>query len=189
VANAEPAEQTDVPSPLESVGLACARAAAVACVVGVGEGLVVARAAETSAEGIGLATAGLWFPIALVGLVPGLFFRRLESATARRALSFGLFAAFLAAVLFARFSSFAPPLARALPAELLASVGLGWAAMELRFEAPLRRPVAIAGLVAAAVLQVYASRWVDAHRAFASLLTQHTAVPRLMLKFVLRRFV
>lgn len=189
MSRARPAEEAAAASPLDPIGLVCARAAVIALVIGVGEGLAVSNVIGTSVAGIGLANAGLWFPIALVSLLPGLLLRRLDDPRVRRGLAFALGVALAAAILFARFSTTGSSVLRAAPAEAIAAVGLGWAAMELRLEDPLRRPVAIAGLIVAAALQVYATRWVDAHRAFAGLLAQHTAAPRFMLRVVLRRFV
>ncbi len=189
MSRARPAAEAVSSSPVDAIGLVCARAAVIALLIGVGEGLAVSRATETSVAGIGIANAGLWFPFALVSLLPGLLLRRLEDPRVRRGVAFALGVAFAAAVLFARFSPTASTALRAAPVEAIAAVGLGWAAMELRFEDPLRRPIAIAGLVVAAALQIYATRWIDAHRAFAGLLAQHTAAPRFMLRTVLQRFV
>ncbi len=182
-ATAEASEST----PLESTGLVCARAAFVAIIVGLVEGIAVSRTAETSIGGIGLATAGLWFPIALLFLAPAMLLRRVEGEGKRRILRLGLGVALAGAVLFARFSHLPMPL-RMVPAEVLGALALAWAAIELRLDDPIRRPVAYAGLFVAVGLQFYSTQWVDAHRAFASLLAEGTMIPRFMLRVVLRRF-
>jgi hypothetical protein len=174
------------PTPLERVGLACARASFVALVVGGLEGLFVARAGGVSAGGLGLAAAGLWFPAALLALVPASALHGL--ATPKRVVFSGLLALTLAAALFARVSH-AAPIVRAAPLEVASVLLVAWLGAGLQVEDPLRRPVAVVGIVLAVALQVVATRWIDAHRAFAGLLVEHSTVPRFMLRAVLRRFV
>lgn len=174
-------------TPLETVGLVCARASFVAVVVGIVEGLLVARAADTSIAGIGMATAGLWLPAAFVALLPAAALHRLPAS--RRTVFTGLLAVLLAATLFARLATSVSPVLRALPLEMAAALALAWIASGLQLDVPLKRPLAIIGIVIAVVLQVFANRWVDAHRPFAGLLLEHSAVPRFMLRTVLRRFV
>ena len=77
---------------------------------------------------------------------------------------------------------------RAAPLEAVAAIGLAYAASHLELDEPFRRPIAIAGIVVVVALQVYASHWIDAHRAYASILVERTAVPRFMLRTVLHRF-
>lgn len=171
-------------TPLETVGLVCARASFVAVVVGVTEAFVVARAAGTSVTGMGLATAGLWFPAALVALLPANALHRLP----RPQVFTGLLVAVLVAALFAQLSH-ASPVLRALPIELASALMLGWLAAGLQLDDGLKRPIAILGVVIALGLQLFSMRWVDGHRAFAGLLLEHSAVPRFMLRTVLHRFV
>ena len=172
------------PTPLERVGLVCARATLVASVLGFVEGLVISKTTETSVAGLGLATAGLWWPLALASLGPAHALHRWP----RAGVSTALLAAVLASALFARFSPFAAPLAAA-PLEGAAALLLAWLAAGLHPGLQVRRPVALLGLLLAVGLQLFATRWVDAHRAFAGLLVDHSAAPRFMLRTVLRRFV
>jgi len=172
-------------TPLDAIGVVCARAAFVASLLGIVEGLVVSKLAELSVSGIGIATAGLWFPAALLALLPASVLRRVES---RRAVAFGLAIAFGAAVLFARATpSLSVPL-RAAPIEAVAAIALAYAARPPALAQPFRRPIAIAGLVVVVALQLYANHWIDAHRAYAGVLVEKTAVPRFMLRTVLHRF-
>lgn len=166
-------------TPLDTLGLFCARAVFVAVLVGLVEGIVVSRVAEVSVSGIGIASGGLWIPAALLFLFPASLMKRVP----RRAAAFGLAAAFLGGILVTRATHIS------LFAEAGAALGLAYAASLLELEPMIRRPIAIAGIVLAVALQVYAAYWVDAHRAFASLLVDHTTVPRFMLRSVLRRFV
>lgn len=172
-------------TPLDAIGVVCARAAFVASLLGIIEGVVVSRLADLSVSGIGIATAGLWFPAALLSLLPASLLRRVQS---RRAVAFGLAVAFGAAVIFARAMPSLAPWLRAAPIEAVAAVGLAYAASNLELDEPFRRPIAIAGLLVVVALQVYASRWVDGHRAYAGVLVERTAVPRFMLRTVLHRF-
>lgn len=173
-----------VASPLDAVGIVCARAAFVASLVGIVEGVVVSRIAEVSVSGIGIATAGLWFPAGLLFLLPASALRRAPP----RAVAVGLFVALAAALIFARaMPALSMPL-RAAPIEAAAALAFAYAASRLELDEPFKRPIAIAGLVVVVALQVYATRWVDAHRAFAGVLVEHTAIPRFMLRTVLHRF-
>jgi hypothetical protein len=187
MAEREKAAEAEV-SAIDTIGMACARAAFVALIVGMVEGIVVGQMADMSVSGIGLATAGLWVPVGLVALLPGTGLRRLAQRAKRRNVAFAVVAAFFAAVLFAKLSHVSPVL-RLAPAELVAASGLAWVALEIEVSEAIRRPLAIFGFVVVAVLQFYATRWVDAHRAFAGLLVEGSFVPRAMLRFVLRRFV
>lgn len=173
-------------TPFETVGLVCARASFVAMLVGIVEGAVVARLADASVAGIGVATAGLWFPAALVALIPATALHRLPS---RRTVFTVLLVVVLAAALFARLATSVSPVLRALPLELGATLMAAWFAAGLHLDDSLKRPVAIIGIAIAVVLQMYSMRWIDQHRAFAGLLLEHSAVPRFMLRSVLRRFV
>lgn len=171
-------------TPLDAIGVVCARAAFVASLLGIVEGVVVSRIAELSVSGIGIATAGLWFPAALLFLVPASALRRVPS----RVVAVGLFVAFGAALIFARaMPTLAAPL-RAGPIEAAAALALAYAASRLELDEPFRRPIAIAGLIVVVALQLYANHWIDAHRAFAGVLVEYTAVPRFMLRTVLHRF-
>ena len=172
-------------TPLDAIGIVCARAAFVASLLGIVEGVVVSRLADLSVSGIGIASAGLWFPAALLALLPASLLRRVPST---RAVAFGLAIAFGATVIFARaMPSLSAPL-RAAPIEAVAAVGLAYAASLLELDEPFKRPIAIAGLVVVVALQLYATHWIDAHRAYAGVLVDRTAVPRFMLRTVLHRF-
>jgi hypothetical protein len=175
-------------SALDVVGIACARAAFVALLVGMIEGIVVAHMADMSVSGIGIATAGLWAPVALFALIPGAALRRLAQGLRRRNVAFVVVAAFFASLLFAKLSH-ASPIVRLAPAEIISAIGLAWVALEIEVSDAIRRPLAIFGLVVLVALQFYGTRWVDNHRAFAGLLVDGSFVPRAMLRFVLRRFV
>lgn len=172
-------------TPLETVGLVCARASFVAVLVGVIEGITVSRLTGVSVAGIGIATAGLWFPAAVIALLPATRLHRFS----KRKVATALLVAVLSSLLFAKLATNVSPVLRALPAEASVSLAFAWLAAGLQLDDPLKRPLAIAGIVVAVVLQIFSTRWVDAHRAFAGLLIDHTAVPRLMLRTVLRRFV
>ncbi|MBI2395168.1 MAG: hypothetical protein HYV09_36700 [Deltaproteobacteria bacterium] len=172
-------------TPLETVGLVCARASFVAVLVGVVEGITVSRLTGVSVAGIGLATAGLWFPAAVIALLPATRLHRFS----KRKVATALLVAVLTTLLFAKFATTVSPVLRALPVEASVALAFAWLAAGLQLDDPLRRPLAIIGIVVAVVLQIFSTRWVDAHRAFAGLLIEHTAVPRLMLRTVLRRFV
>ncbi len=172
-------------TPFDAVGVVCARAAFVAALLGIVEGVVVSRLADVSVSGIGIATAGLWFPAALLFLLPAAALRRVRSP---RVVPVALFIAFGAALIFARaMPSLAAPV-RAAPIEAVAALALAYAASRLELDDPFRRPIAVAGLIIVVALQVYANRWINAHRAFAGVLVEHTAVPRFMLRAVLHRF-
>lgn len=167
-------------TPLDTLGLYCARAVFVAVLVGLFEGIIVSRVAEVSVSGIGIASAGLWIPAAFLFLFPASLLRRVPS---RQAVAVGLAVAVGAAAIFAKAAHSAAPL------EAAAALAFAYAASQLELEGFIRRPIAIAGIALAVALQVYAAYWVDAHRAFASLLVEHTTIPRFMLRSVLRRFV
>lgn len=192
---APPPEDDDeaTPSTLDVVGVACFRAALVAGVVGTVEATLVATSVEVKVPGFAPATAGLWIPAALVLLFPAHLLRGLEDPVLRRRLAFAFGVVIAAAALFARLApKIAPhlsPQLRAAPLELAAAIGLLWAATEVQLAPPLRRFVAVAGIVFVVVLQVWSTRFVDAHRALAGALVEATFVPRLLLKLVLRKFV
>lgn len=176
-------------TPFESIGMLLARASFVALIVGLLEGVIVARLADTPVSGIGLATAGLWLPGAVLAIIIGLGVRRAAQGGGRRNIGLAVLAAMVVAIAAARVLSSAPVSVRAAPIEIVAAIALGWVSCELEVAEALRRPIAIAGIVIAVGLQLYATRWVDAHRAFAGLLADKTMIPRVMLKYVLRRFV
>jgi hypothetical protein len=184
---AEKAAEAEV-SVVDTIGMACARAGFVALIVGMVEGIVVSHMADMSVSGIGLATAGLWVPVGLVALLPGAAVRRVAQRTQRRNMAFIVVAALFASILFAKLSH-ASPIVRLAPVELVAAIGFAWVALEIEVSEAIRRPLAVFGFIVVALLQFYATRWVDAHRAFAGLLVEGTFVPRAMLRFVLRRFV
>ncbi len=165
---------------LDTIGLYCARAVFVAVLVGMVEGLVVSKLAEVSVSGIGIATAGLWVPAAFLFLFPAALLKRVQS---KQAVALGLAVAFGAGLLVAR--------AAKLPivAESAGALALAYVASQIDFDPAFRKPISIAGILLAVALQLYAAHWVDAHRAFASLLVERTTVPRFMLRTVLRRFV
>jgi hypothetical protein len=177
----------DTPTtPLDAIGMVCARASFVAVLVGIIEGIVVSRVSDISVSGIGLATAGLWFPAALLFLLPASLLRRAPSI---RAVITGLVIAFGVTLVFTRVAPSVPFALRVAPLEMVSALALAYLASLLNIDAPFRRPIAIFGIVLAVALQVYATYWVDGHRAFAGLLVEDTTVPRFMLKSVLRRFV
>jgi hypothetical protein len=165
---------------LDTIGLYCARAVFVAVIVGLVEGVVVSRLAEVSVSGIGIATAGLWVPAAFLFLFPAALLKRVQS---KQAVALILGVGLAAGLLIARALHF--PLA----AEAGGALLLAYLASQIELDPMFRKPIAITGIVLAVILQMYAAHWVDAHRAFASLLVDHTAVPRFMLRAVLRRFV
>lgn len=180
-------------SAIESVGVACARASIVALVLGMLEGTLLGRHASATSAGIGLATAGLYLPAALASLLPGSFLVRWASDSRKRqrlALSLG------AALLFGLLTHLAAPVSdpgrgwplRVLPLELASLLSLGTVVSLMRFEPPLRRPAAFVGLTLVVLVQAYANRWIDAHRALAGALAEGSFFPRTMLRLVLRRF-
>lgn len=175
----ETTAEHDVTS-LDTLGVYCARAVFVAVIVGLVEGIVVSRLAEVSASGIGIATGGLWIPASLLFLAPAAYLKRIPS---RQTVAMGLAVLFGVSLLVSRATHLAAP------AEVAGALFLSYVASLLELDPVVRRPIAIAGLVLAVVLQIYAAYWVDAHRAFASLLVDRTTIPRFMLRTVLHRFV
>ena len=174
-------------SALDSVGVACARGTSAALLVGLVEGGVVGSRVGEGGAGLALATAGLWFPAALAALLPGAALVRVASDRRRRTIVAGCFGAALAlSTIFAATSSRAPW--NAMPLELVGVVLAGWGASLVRLEGPIRRPAAFVGIALAVLVQLYANRWIDVHRALAGALADHTFVPRGMLRLVLRRF-
>ena len=178
---------------LESVGVACVRAAIVALIVGFAEGILLGKRFGMSSPSIGLATAGLWFPAALIALIPGALLVRYVGDSSKRRIVAGIFA--VALIGSAIFAASQPPVEvsvgsplRALPLEIAGALSVAWGASLMRFEGAMRRPAAYVGIALAALIQLYANRWIDAHRAFAGAMTEASFVPRIMLRFVLRRF-
>ncbi len=182
-------DDEETPSTLDVVGLACFRAAVVAGIVGGIESTLVSTSVELKVPGFGAATAGFWIPATLLLLFPAHLLRSLEDPNLRRRLAFAFGVLIAGAALFARLAKVSSPQLRAAPLELAAAVGLLWAVTEVQLGPPLRRFVAVAGIVFVVVLQVWSTRFVDAHRALAGALVEATFVPRLLLKFVLRKFV
>ena len=196
--------QPSAPTAIESVGLACARAAMVAMGVGMLEGTAIGRRIGAPTAGMGLATSGLWLPAALLALMLVAMLRRalmsaLEAASesamsrARNAGLMALAALFFFALVFwmkdpAAESTFGSPL-HAAPLELITVAGLAWGASMIRPEGSLRRVAAIGGVVVAVFVQLFANRWVDAHGAMAGALGNASFVPGAMLRYVLQRLV
>ncbi len=185
--------ETDSFSAVESVGVACARASIVALVLGMIEGTLLGKHASASSGGIGLATAGLLLPAALASLLPGAFLVRwADDAPKRQRLAF----AFGVLLLIGTLVHLSAPVSdpgrgwplRVLPLELASLLTLGWGVSLMRFEPPLRRAAAFVGLTLVVLVQLYANRWIDQHRALAGALAEGSFFPRLMLRFVLRRF-
>lgn len=172
---------------LDDVGVACARAACVALIVGFVEGTVVGARVGEGGAGLALATAGLWFPGALVALLPGHALVRVANDRRRRTLVAAVLggACALSAIL-----AWVAPISAwsVLPLETFGAIAAAWGASLVRLDGPIRRPAAWVGIALAAMVQLYANRWVDVHRALAGALVDHTFVPRIMLRFVLRRF-
>jgi hypothetical protein len=185
------AEQDAGTDVIDTIGLVCARASLVALGGGLVEGLFMTRALDGAAAGLPLANAGLWFPLGLLALLPARpIAKRLDNPIARpRLIALGGALLFLAAVFGLLGARLGLGPIRWAPVEILAALELAVVASVLRPEPPLRRILAIAGLVLAFGLQLFATRWIDAHAAFAGATTQLAWVPRVMLKFVLRRFV
>ena len=194
---AEKSEKRDDPtslSALESVGIACARASIVALVVGLVEGLALGHRAGAGDAGIGLATAGLWVPAALVALLPGAALVKVASDGPKRTLVGAVLGAAIVASIVLAWSqpsaevSMGSPL-RALPLELTGAIAVAWGVSLMRFEGAMRRPAAYVGIAVAILVQLFANRWVEAHRALAGAMVEASFVPRFMLRVVLRRFV
>lgn len=188
---ARAAEHDAAPDALDLIGIVCARAVLVALGGGLIEGIFLARALGGATYGLPLANAGLWFPLALLALLPGrLLARHLDApATRPRIIALGGALLFLVAVFGLLGVRLGLGPIRWAPLELLAALELAVVASALRPDPPLRRVVAVAGLVLAFALQLYATRWIDVHAAFAGATTELAWVPRLMLKHVLRRIV
>ncbi|MEO7093929.1 MAG: hypothetical protein ABI175_11810 [Polyangiales bacterium] len=194
---AERSEKREEPtslSALESVGVACARASMVALVVGMIEGLALGHRVGAGDAGIGLATAGLWVPAALIALVPGGALVKVTGDARRRTIVLAVLGAAIVASVVVAWTqpsievSTGSPL-RALPLEISGAIAAAWAASLIRFEGLMRRPAALVGLAIAILVQLFANRWVDAHRALAGVMVEASYVPRFMLRVVLRRFV
>jgi hypothetical protein len=176
-------------SALDSVGVACARGTCAALLVGLIEGAIVGArfgVGEGSA-GLALATAGLWFPAALVSLLPGAALVRAANDRRRRTIVLATFAValFITGVVASSWSR-AP--FNAMPLEIVAVLLAGWGASLVRLEGPVRRPAAFVGIALAVLVQLYANRWIEVHRALAGALADHTFIPRVMLRSILRRF-
>jgi hypothetical protein len=193
----EKSEKRDEPSSLsalDSVGIACARASMIALVVGMIEGLALGHRASAGDAGIGLATAGLWIPGALVSLLPGAALVRLADDARKRRIALAVLGVAIVASIVVAWTqpgieiSLGSPL-RALPLEISGAIAAAWAASLMRFEGPLRRPAAYVGIAVAILVQLFANRWVDAHRALAGAMVEASFLPRFMLRVVLRRFV
>jgi hypothetical protein len=194
---AETSEKRDEPtnlSALDSVGIACARGSMVALVVGMIEGLALGHRAGGGNAGIGLATAGLWVPAALVALLPGTALVRLAGESRTRTIALAVLGLAIVASIVVAWTqpglevSPGSPL-RALPLEITGAIAAAWAASLMRFEGPVRRPAAYVGIAVAILVQLFANRWVEAHRALAGAIVDASFVPRFMLRVVLRRFV
>jgi hypothetical protein len=169
----------------ESLGLSLARAGFVALVLGLVESLFVRRAAGFDIPGLAPALAGLWLPASIVSLAAAL-----DDPRGRRFIppTFALLA-FAAIVFLLRLGGAGIALhLRALPLELVALFGVGTLAAWTRPSEALRRPLAIGAIFVVFALQLFATRWVDAHRGFAGVIVDDTGIPRLMLRAVLRRF-
>ncbi|GAC1352976.1 MAG: hypothetical protein NVS3B20_22450 [Polyangiales bacterium] len=184
--NSRAEEESAAGGVLDSIGGLCARATAVALALGLVEASVLRKVMEGSASGIGIATAGLWFPAAFLAVIASSQLRRVLNARAQSQLPAWLFGILIAALGYARFGHAAVFL-RAAPAELIGVFTVAWAATMVRFDGFLRRPVAYVGLFLSLLLQVYANRWVEAHRAYAGAMAEKSFVPRIMLRSVLHR--
>jgi hypothetical protein len=175
----------------ESLGLSLARAGFVALVLGLVESLFVRRAAGFDIPGLAPALAGLWLPASIVSLgVATPLAAALDDPRGRRFIppTFALLA-FAAIVFLLRLGGAGIALhLRALPLELVALFGVGTLAAWTRPSEALRRPLAIGAIFVVFALQLFATRWVDAHRGFAGVIVDDTGIPRLMLRAVLRRF-
>ncbi len=183
------AEHDDAPSALDAVGLVCARAALVALGAGLVEGLLLGRALGGATAGLAFADAGLWFPLGLLAQLPARAIVPMLEAPARRArvMMLGGAILFLAAVLGLLGGRLGVGAIRWGALELVAALELAVVASAVRPEPPLRRALAISGLLLAVGMQLFATRWVDAHRAFAGAMTELAWLPRVMLKWALRR--
>ena len=173
---------------LDSIGVACARATSVALVMGMIEAVLFGRAAGGTTPGMAIAVAGLWVPSAMLALAPGALLVRFADNPARRR-SIALLLVALGSLLAWTAPVESPTPWRAAPLELSAAIGAAWGASRIRFDGPIRRPAAYVGITLAVLVQLFANRWVDVHRALAGLLVDASFVPRLMLRLVLRRFV
>jgi hypothetical protein len=174
-------------SALDSVGVACARGTSAALLVGLIEGAIVGARVGEGGAGLALATAGLWFPAALVALLPGSAIVRAANDRRRRNLVVAAFGVALAiagvVALAAKGASWS-----AMPLEIVGVLLAGWGASLVRLDGPVRRPAAFVGIALAVLVQLYANRWIGVHPALAGALGDHTWIPRFMLRVVLRRF-
>jgi hypothetical protein len=183
------AERHDAPGVVDAVGLVCARAAIVALGGGLVEGFAISRALDAPSSGLAFANAGLWFPLGLLALLPARASVSVLEAPERRAryLALGGALLFLAAVAGLVGQRLGIGAIRWAPLELLAAFELAVVASAIRPEPPVRRAVAVAGIVLAFGMQLFATRWIEVHRAFAGAMTDLAWIPRVMLKWALRR--
>jgi hypothetical protein len=151
------------------------------------EGAIVGSRVGEGGAGLALATAGLWFPAALVALLPGSAIVRAANDRRRRN---RVLAAFGVALAIAGIIAFASKGASwsAMPLEIVGVLLAGWGASLVRLDGPVRRPAAFVGIALAVLVQLYANRWIGVHPALAGALGDHTSIPRFMLRVVLRRF-
>lgn len=183
------AEHDHAPSALDAIGIVCARAALVALGGGLVEGLLLGRALGGATAGLALADAGLWFPLGLLAQLPARLVVPMLDAPERRprVMMLGGALLFLAAVLGLLGGRLGLGPIRWCALELVGAFELAVVASAIRPEPPLRRAIAVAGLLVAFGMQLFATRWVDAHRAFAGAMTELAWLPRVMLKWALRR--
>lgn len=192
-ARARSDEPSSLTGALESVGVACARAAIVALVVGLVEGVLLGRRFGVPSTAMGLAAAGVWFPASLLALLPGALLVRIGGDSKVRRIMLVVVGVLLAGCL--AFAATAPPTdvalgspLRALPLEIVGAISVAWGASSMRFEGAMKRPAAYVGIALAVLLQLYANRWIDVHRALAGAMAESSFIPRFMLRVVLRRF-
>ena len=189
--NASSRETIDAPA-WTFVGEVCARAVVAAILSGSLEATWIARASLATPAGFGLVMTGLWFPpmLALALAMNRAFatlslFARGRLPTVAMTALYANVGAFLFFALTAR-TAIALPI-RIAPLEVVAAVGATTMIAALRLDGIVRRSIAIAGIVSAIAVQLFASRWIDAHRAYVAVIGEHAMLPRLVLRLLFAR--
>ena len=177
-------------STFDVVNAFCLRAMLVALGLGFVEGYLFSRRMGISIAGVGLTFASLWFVAALflVWFLSSLKTKFVKMSIYDKSIAVGLFILFLVASLFHRaIATSLGLLAHAVIFETLGAIWVAWVSLMLRFQNYVYSMIRYSCLSTVILMQFYASRWVDAHRAVAGAICESTCVPRIMLRSVFKR--